>query len=237
MTVAGYSSGTSPSSFWYQNGAALNNDGTVSWSPQIKKWSTGTNWFYGSLNIGSVSAISYYLRINRLAANDFQFKAYVYSTFTQFEHDAPSIYTWNLPHDAVFSDAGFLVGVQYDNFQPPAHQYHHLQFGWESDMQVPVSSSWYFQNFGMGYKSSGTWKYKPGKVNSYFGSYNTWYWSGNTLYSIRVGRDYSSTVRYYAGGTDMSMFHGHSPSGWDSDGTVVWSSSGTVSHAVNTPYA
>jgi len=236
MSVAGYYSGTTPSSFWYQNGAGLGNNGAVSWSPQLKKWSTGQSWYYGSQVIGTVSAVSYYMRINRIGVNDFQFKAYVYSTFTQFEHDAPSIYTWNLPHDTVFNDGGFLVGCQWDPYN--VRFYRHLQFGWESSMQVPVNSAWYFQNFGMGYKSGSSWKYQPGATTNWFYSDILWYVDGGNLHGIRVGLDYMETVRFIGGSTDSSMYHGHSAdNSFDDFGITVWSSSGNTPHGVNTPYA
>jgi hypothetical protein len=52
-SVAGASSGTTPSSWMYQNGVSLTRDNVVSWAPQ--SWKMDQKLYYMQQQVGSVS--------------------------------------------------------------------------------------------------------------------------------------------------------------------------------------
>lgn len=218
LSVAGTASGTTPSGWIYQSGAALFKDNSVIWAPQA--WYGGSQVFYKKFpNVGTGNSILFVTRID-IGSGSVLYRLYVYRSWSDYDNDVPVIYQWS--HST--NDVAFLVGTQSYSGVPLKH----FQFGVESDQPI-TGIDWRVTNTNMAYYDGSKWRYLPGYAT--IGSKSYIIRIGNVIYAVG-GIDYSGVnVDYSSTDTVWWRYTGTTVE----EGKLLWSGSGIISSS-RTPY-
>jgi hypothetical protein len=230
-SVAGASSGTTPSGWVYQNAVTLDDDNNVIWCPQ--SWyilDPDEPVYYWEVGVGDGNDISWYVKTQKKdSVGKIRYKVYWYATFNQLEHDSPYVYTKT--HDT--NDDNLIVGDRIRYYEGEYKQYLHFQFGVESNYKID-ETNWEVLNDHIYYydDSLEEWKYKPGSSCTFASSYITYYGP----YSLKVGKcTYTGVNKEYSGPKSRVN--------WKYTGTTLpnfstlWSGSGSKSDVVSKPYS
>jgi hypothetical protein len=218
LSVAG-ANNTSVTGYVYQSLIVLwNNDG-VTWAPQA--YYGGSQHHYYSRSVGSGYYVAFYGRID-IGSGNATYKMYAYPSKEAFNSDQPAIYTWS---NATKSQ-NFVVGTQYyDGFLIK-----HLQFGVESNERV-TETTWYESNSQISYYNGSSWRYNA--AYSTFGNTSHITWTPDGLRWLVGGINYDGVNRDF---TDANLVTWKYAGSTLSDGTQLWSQTGTVSDRVSRPY-
>lgn len=147
ISVAG-GQNNAPSGMIYQGSIELYHDGSVQYWPQ---WHLGDSWNNGGpWTVGTVNSICFYSEII-IGGGQVTFKAFVYNTMYQYDHNTPTIYQWSLS----VSDTQLLYGTEIWMFK---NQYF-FQSGVECKPPGINSPNWTVYQFCWSYYDGSSWRY------------------------------------------------------------------------------
>lgn len=210
LSSDGWYSGT-PSGITYQNGFILADDDSVWWSCQY--WSGGEgNWVGNDEEIGESDDVYFFARMDIDNANTrLQYKYFRYTSEYNIEHD---ICNYDVRNYTDIEDNSFWFGCIYYG----AERYGYTQAGVEANTNI-TETNWYVRTGHFGYYNSG-WKYKS--CDSIRGS------------DSQVGGETLNADKHVAGAASVT---------WKKDSTPIasytdlWTSSGTLTQTVATPFS
>ncbi|MEM3479623.1 MAG: hypothetical protein QW702_08430 [Candidatus Bathyarchaeia archaeon] len=220
LSVAGVSSGTTPSGWIYQNGAALFKNNSVTWAPQTY-FGSQLIYYYLAPNVGSGNSIVFFGRVDYLSDSYvILYRLYAYNSWAQYDNDAPTIYAcW---HEAW--DSGFLVGSRSVSLGQRVCHVRHFQFGVESNQAI-TGLDWRVTISNTAYYYDNQWRYLPGY--SLRGDTAVITWIENTLFGVG-GLSYPGVNKEYTSSYSVTWRWIGTTIG---DNVLLWSDEGTISNS------
>jgi hypothetical protein len=209
LSVKGWDSGYT-SGYVFQNGFALNDDDEVWWAPQF--WNSTGGYMVGSnIEIGDSDYEFFFARMDVDNDNDrIKYRYYSYEDSYDVEHDICVTVT---RYKTNADETNFKAGCVWYGSEITTY----LEAGVEANENI-TETTWYVRNGHFGYYSSG-WKYKRGDAIRGADTY--------------VGGDTMNADEYSSGAACVTWKKDSTP---PATGYDLWTSEGTITQTVSTPF-